>query len=589
MKKMMISVLGAGLAALFLAGCSGNGNTQTAGSAETSEPEKPASTGAGTYIVSNMEDLLALKPAETKAIVMMKGYYSSGDGGGGTFYYDAAARNQDNGATVIRSDSTKGRFVRDCEENYVNVKWFGAKGDGSTDDTAAIQAAIDALPGGGGTVSLPGGTYNISSAIRIGDGNAGDRTSSKSGIKFIGSGGGFAFATKAATTINAIADMDEMLILRGRISDCEIAGINLAGNGKAKTCLLLHSFAGSYFHNICAMGFTETGIKILGGSAPTGNYNITNRFESLGAYCLYDNTTALLIDGDYASINDTWLTVFTDCRFDTARSKNSVAAHFKFVDSISFYRCHFNTYDDSSTGAIFDALNNNDFPCGMAFYDCSMVSHQVWEDENHRMRKQYFYGFGTYDNEQIPTNSKLIGFTDTGIPFNMDDLAAYLAAQSGGAGGNGEYSLPQRAGRVDTDDANGHGNGTHINLKEGNTVAVLVNAKTQLTGGSFYLSSYGNNTGTVTFDVYRWDTDYKTTLKGRKLATDSAVDFTDNTIFNAAFDGLDTGYYLIVINGTSPADDHGVAVWTRGPVPSSITFVNGERVDAGLRGQFITK
>ena len=336
MKKMMISVLGAGLAALFLAGCSGNGNTQTAGSAETSEPEKPASTGAGTYIVSNMEDLLALKPAETKAIVMMKGYYSSGDGGGGTFYYDAAARNQDNGATVIRSDSTKGRFVRDCEENYVNVKWFGAKGDGSTDDTAAIQAAIDALPGGGGTVSLPGGTYNISSAIRIGDGNAGDRTSSKSGIKFIGSGGGFAFATKAATTINAIADMDEMLILRGRISDCEIAGINLAGNGKAKTCLLLHSFAGSYFHNICAMGFTETGIKILGGSAPTGNYNITNRFESLGAYCLYDNTTALLIDGDYASINDTWLTVFTDCRFDTAQSKNSVAAHFKFVDSISF-------------------------------------------------------------------------------------------------------------------------------------------------------------------------------------------------------------------------------------------------------------
>lgn len=41
MKKMMISVLGAGLAALFLAGCSGNGNTQTAGSAETGEPEKP--------------------------------------------------------------------------------------------------------------------------------------------------------------------------------------------------------------------------------------------------------------------------------------------------------------------------------------------------------------------------------------------------------------------------------------------------------------------------------------------------------------------------------------------------------------------
>lgn len=588
MKKMIISLLGVGLAALFLAGCSGNPG-QKNDPADTGDTEKPATSGAGIYVVSSMADLLALKPAETKAIVMMKGYYTSGDGGGGTFYYDATARDQDNGATVIRSESAKGRFVRDCEENYVNVKWFGAKGDGSTDDTAAIQAAIDSLPGGGGTVALPGGTYNISSTLYIGNGNAGDRVSSQTGIKLIGMGGGFAFSSKAATTIAATAKMDDMIHLRGRISDCEIAGINLNGNGNAKSCLFLNSFCGSYFHNLNAIGFTDIGIKVIAGTAPTGNYNIVNRFESITAYCLYDNTTAILFDGNFASVNDTWLTVVTDCRFDTAQTKNSTAAHFKFVDSISFYRCHFNTYDDSSVGAIFDALDNNDFPCGMAFYDCSMVSHEVWEDEEHKMRKQYFYGFGTYDNEKIPTHSKLIGFTDTGIPFNMDDLAAYLAELTGGSGDNGEYSLIPKAGRVDTDNATGYGQGTHINLKQGNTVAVLVNAKAQLTGGSFYLSSYGNNTGTVTFDVYRWDTDYNTTLKGKKLATDSAVDFTDNSVFTASFDGLDTGYYLIVITGTSPADDFGVAVWTRGSVPSSVTFINGERVDAGLRGQFITK
>ena len=42
-----------------------------------------------------------------------------------------------------------------------NPMWFGAKGDGSVDDTAAIQAAIDALPNGGGTVALPGGLSRL--------------------------------------------------------------------------------------------------------------------------------------------------------------------------------------------------------------------------------------------------------------------------------------------------------------------------------------------------------------------------------------------------------------------------------------------
>jgi hypothetical protein len=43
----------------------------------------------------------------------------------------------------------------------VNVKDKGAKGDGRTDDTAAIQAAIDAIGGTKGTVLVPEGVYMI--------------------------------------------------------------------------------------------------------------------------------------------------------------------------------------------------------------------------------------------------------------------------------------------------------------------------------------------------------------------------------------------------------------------------------------------
>jgi len=43
----------------------------------------------------------------------------------------------------------------------VNVRDKGAKGDGRTDDTAAIQAAIDEVGGTGGTVLVPKGTYVV--------------------------------------------------------------------------------------------------------------------------------------------------------------------------------------------------------------------------------------------------------------------------------------------------------------------------------------------------------------------------------------------------------------------------------------------
>ena len=43
----------------------------------------------------------------------------------------------------------------------INVRDKGALGDGVHDDTAAIQAAIDALPASGGTVTIPDGNYMI--------------------------------------------------------------------------------------------------------------------------------------------------------------------------------------------------------------------------------------------------------------------------------------------------------------------------------------------------------------------------------------------------------------------------------------------
>ena len=57
--------------------------------------------------------------------------------------------------------------VRQRGGTVVNVRNFGAVGNGVNDDTAAIQAAINALPSTGGTVDVPAGTYKIDALVSV--------------------------------------------------------------------------------------------------------------------------------------------------------------------------------------------------------------------------------------------------------------------------------------------------------------------------------------------------------------------------------------------------------------------------------------
>ncbi len=89
---------------------------------------------------------------------------------GRTFYGGSASNNQ-----------------KATEPAWLNVKAFGAKGDGVTDDTAAIQDAHDAAPSTGAILYFPKGTYLVSIS-------AGDTTRkiainvTKQNITFLGDG-----------------------------------------------------------------------------------------------------------------------------------------------------------------------------------------------------------------------------------------------------------------------------------------------------------------------------------------------------------------------------------------------------------------
>jgi hypothetical protein len=122
------------------------------------------------HVVGSIAQLRAVLKTQY-AEAFSTGYYAQGDGGGGTYYYDSSdTTSTDNGGTVIVA-SDGGRWKLANTAGSLNVKQFGAKGDGTTDDTAAIQAAINALTNGG-EVLFPQATYKVSSTISIGNGSS---------------------------------------------------------------------------------------------------------------------------------------------------------------------------------------------------------------------------------------------------------------------------------------------------------------------------------------------------------------------------------------------------------------------------------
>lgn len=149
----------------------------------------------------------------------------------GFFQRDTAdTTSADNGGTVIVDGS--GRRWKRLFTWPVNVLWFGAKGDGATDDTAAIQAAVNALPMTGGEVAFDVGVYAVSAAITI---------NGKPNVVLRGPGlpGSWTTSTLGAS-IKATNSAQDVFKFSNYAYNCTVEGLHIFGSKRAihfDTCL----------------------------------------------------------------------------------------------------------------------------------------------------------------------------------------------------------------------------------------------------------------------------------------------------------------------------------------------------------------
>ncbi len=116
--------------------------------------------------------LTALKSATNLTIgdfVVTTGYNANGDSGDNTYEIVAAATGTDDGGSFIDLAGSglqaKGLFPK----GFVNLKQYGVAGNGTTDETAAIQAALDSMTTSNTSIltGVFGDTYLLTAAIRI--------------------------------------------------------------------------------------------------------------------------------------------------------------------------------------------------------------------------------------------------------------------------------------------------------------------------------------------------------------------------------------------------------------------------------------
>ena len=305
--------------------------------------------------------------------------------------------------------------------DYVNVKDYGAKGDGVTDDTLAIQSAINSLPNQGGVILFPIGEYIITDTITIGNGTK-DSVSTKNCIALIG-------ANNAATNLSVWAGNNgtcirykgttakPMLRILGPILDPVIENITLWGEDTASHGIYMTCGGQAKINKVTISSVTQIGLFIdvwngltVDGTANNIQCEFTNLFINVAfnpnAVCI--KTQAY---GNKPNV-DTNMCTFRNM-FLLYSGTGGAALYLGFIDASIFQsiHCYKNGDTNGSHSIVFDGTELAGYPHELAFYNISPSTDGY--DVKGTIGNIQFYELMVGDGAPVPNHPSISGFTSS--------------------------------------------------------------------------------------------------------------------------------------------------------------------------------
>lgn len=169
-------------------------------------------------------------------------------------------------------------------DRAVNVKWFGAVGDGVTDDTQALQDALASLGNSGGLVFIPAGTYlfNETLVIRNGQTIMGAGNYNGSTLLYAGSG--------SAVDIDTEGCLSKIEVRKDSTGDWNldnpVSGVRLTGSRGRAEDIRIHGF--------------EIGLHLIGEGRGCAYNQVFLRQ-------IYNCHKAIVLDATTVNDNDGWV------------------------------------------------------------------------------------------------------------------------------------------------------------------------------------------------------------------------------------------------------------------------------------------